>query len=380
MEKLTDYTCNTEYTAAWNKLMSDQDEFMKVVHAAFPLAATQRFGEINTLHLWNLTSDVVHKAYDLKMGMVAYWDIIRRIMVDNMVLHLLFNTQKLDSKEMQRGIINELMRIQGNWLGRMLEDFRADNSKIKKTFEVEDQYRVDKQYQLKNSVYLKLQAYWLNSVSLVKKPVLTFRCYRPCTILKKIRSCHLWFRFTPELKECLFNLVPTTILDTHSTKVGRKMVNQFRVYWERGKFDPASWEYEAFIRRRFPNLNPCGQGFLKGGGNVVDKVVEGLGKSPDMVEDFGKNSETGNWEMWYRESFYLAFWGDLNIVKEKFPTFDPCGQGSQNGKGNVVNTTTTTEIERQQQEIVDRLVEVSEIRAARGKTHFQDSTCESNEK
>ncbi|KAH6825006.1 hypothetical protein C2S53_000658 [Perilla frutescens var. hirtella] len=40
MEKLTDYTCNTEYTATWNKLMSDQDEFMKVVHAAFPLAAT----------------------------------------------------------------------------------------------------------------------------------------------------------------------------------------------------------------------------------------------------------------------------------------------------------------------------------------------------
>ncbi|KAH6783285.1 Dynamin related protein 4C [Perilla frutescens var. hirtella] len=132
MEKLTDYTCNPEYTATWNKLMSDQDEFMKRVHGAFPLAATQRFGEINIVHLWNLSPDVVQGAYDLKMRMTAYWDIVRRRMVDNMVLHLLFSIQKLVNKEMQREIINELMGPQGNGLERMLEELPSVSDKRKK--------------------------------------------------------------------------------------------------------------------------------------------------------------------------------------------------------------------------------------------------------
>ncbi|KAH6775492.1 Dynamin related protein 4A [Perilla frutescens var. hirtella] len=324
MEKLMDYTYDTEYTAARKKLMLDQNEFVK------------------------------KRAYDLKMRMAAYWNIVSRRMVFNMVLHLLFNIQKLHNKEMQRDIINELTGIQDNGLERMLEDFRADNSKIKKTYEVDDQYRVDKRYQLGNSAYVKLQAYRLNSVSFIENPTLTFHCYVPYTILKKIG--HVIYGFDLPL----------------NSKVGRKIVSQFRICWEGENFDPASCEYEAFIRRRYSNLNPCGQGFLKGGGNVVDKVVEGLGKSSIMVEDLGKNFEsTRNWEMWYRESSCPMSWEDLNIMEKTFPAFDPYGQGSQNGKGNVVNTTITAEIKRQQRGQTGRLMEVSEISTVRGKTHLQ---------
>ncbi|KAL8556847.1 hypothetical protein ACS0TY_004353 [Phlomoides rotata] len=115
MEKLSDYTCNPDYTALWNKLMSEQEEFLnKLKTINFYRINTSRFGFVNVFHLFGVNSSVVQEAFDLKMRMTAYWDIVLRRMVDNMGLHLLFSIQKLVSKEMQSEIITELIGSEGN--------------------------------------------------------------------------------------------------------------------------------------------------------------------------------------------------------------------------------------------------------------------------
>ncbi|KAL8556846.1 hypothetical protein ACS0TY_004352 [Phlomoides rotata] len=142
MEKLSDYTCNPDYTALWNKLMSEQEEFLnklKTFHVhpikTYPFLhtiSTSRFGSVNASHLVGVNSSVVQEAFDLKMRMTAYWDIVLRRLVDNMGLHLLFSIQKLVSKEMQSEIITEMIGSQGNGLERMLEEPHSVSEKRKK--------------------------------------------------------------------------------------------------------------------------------------------------------------------------------------------------------------------------------------------------------
>lgn len=60
-------------------------------------------------------------ACNLKMKMLAYWEVVPGRMVDNMVLHLFFNIGKVVNKEMQKEIIVEVMGPQGKGLERMLE-------------------------------------------------------------------------------------------------------------------------------------------------------------------------------------------------------------------------------------------------------------------
>ncbi|KAH6835358.1 Dynamin related protein 4C [Perilla frutescens var. hirtella] len=133
MEKFADYTCNPQYTTTWNELMSHQDDFMKKINNVCSSTATiPRFGEINISHLYS-RKGVVQEAFDLKMRMTAYWDIVLRRMVDNMALHLLFSIQNLVNKELQSGIINELIGPhQSNGLERMLEESPSISEKRKK--------------------------------------------------------------------------------------------------------------------------------------------------------------------------------------------------------------------------------------------------------
>ncbi|KAK4435356.1 Dynamin-related protein 4C [Sesamum alatum] len=132
MEKLTDYTCNPEYMASYNKLMSRQDDFIKTVSGLRASWNIQidGFGSINVAHLHDKGSVV--DAFDVKMRMTAYWDIVLRRMVDNMALHLTFSIQNLVKKEMQTDIVNELVGPQGNSLERMLEESPSVAEKRKK--------------------------------------------------------------------------------------------------------------------------------------------------------------------------------------------------------------------------------------------------------
>ncbi|KAI3468728.1 hypothetical protein Pfo_025391 [Paulownia fortunei] len=139
MEKLTDYTCNPEYMASWNKLMSFQKDFTERLDSPYSsIVIIDGFGDIDVAHLRSLRG-IVQEAFDVKMRMTAYWDIVLRRMVDNMALHSLFSIQNLVNKEMQTEIINELIGPQGNGLERMLEEspsISEKRNKLKKSIKL----------------------------------------------------------------------------------------------------------------------------------------------------------------------------------------------------------------------------------------------------
>ncbi|KAL8064158.1 hypothetical protein ABFX02_01G073100 [Erythranthe guttata] len=124
MEKLTDYTCNPEYTASWSKLMAHQDNFKKAVKSpnSNSCIGSGVLATTNVDHLYELREDTVQEAFDVKMRMMAYWEIVLRRMVDNMALHLLFNVQKLVNKDVEMEIVNEVIGPKGNGLENILEE------------------------------------------------------------------------------------------------------------------------------------------------------------------------------------------------------------------------------------------------------------------
>ncbi|XP_071921106.1 dynamin-related protein 4C-like [Coffea arabica] len=123
MEKLTDYTCNPEYTATWHKLMESQDTFMDIINDRWKTTTLEinGIGEVEVGHLRKHLV-VAEQAFDLKMRMIAYWKIVLRRLVDSMALHLLFSIQKLVNKDMETEMVNELIGHHGGGLERMLEE------------------------------------------------------------------------------------------------------------------------------------------------------------------------------------------------------------------------------------------------------------------
>ncbi|PIN07238.1 Vacuolar sorting protein VPS1, dynamin [Handroanthus impetiginosus] len=123
MEKLTDYTCNPEYVSMWNKLMAHQNEFMKALndHSKPRNLHIDGYGDVDVAHLRSHVA-VAQEAFDLKMRLTAYWNVVLRRLVDGMALHLQFSVQNLVNKEMEIEIINEMVGPNGNGLERMLEE------------------------------------------------------------------------------------------------------------------------------------------------------------------------------------------------------------------------------------------------------------------
>ncbi|XP_023753127.1 dynamin-related protein 4C [Lactuca sativa] len=123
MEKMTDYTCNPEYTLIWQKLMSHEQAFVEAI------IDHSKSGKINieglsyeVEHLRKYGVDVVKQAFDMKMRMIAYWKIVLRRMVDCMALHMLFSIQNLINRDMEVEILEELMAPHGGGIERMLEE------------------------------------------------------------------------------------------------------------------------------------------------------------------------------------------------------------------------------------------------------------------
>ncbi|KAI3722064.1 hypothetical protein L2E82_33089 [Cichorium intybus] len=132
MEKITDYTCNPEYTEIWNKLMAHEQTFLLAVYTKTPAKIEFEWFKVEALHLRKYSRDVVRQAFDMKMRMTAYWKIVLRRMVDNMALHMLFSIQNLVNREMESEIVEELMAPHGGGIERMLEESTAVAGKRQK--------------------------------------------------------------------------------------------------------------------------------------------------------------------------------------------------------------------------------------------------------
>ncbi|XP_062096037.1 dynamin-related protein 4C-like [Humulus lupulus] len=120
MEKLTDYTCNPEFEIEYKKLMAQKDAFMRNVYSCNSM-------NIEGLGLVDLVNPsksphLLPQAFDLRMKMVAYWNIVLTRFVDSMALHLQLSVHKLVNDHLERELVAQMMAPDGNGLEKMMDE------------------------------------------------------------------------------------------------------------------------------------------------------------------------------------------------------------------------------------------------------------------
>ncbi|PQQ06085.1 dynamin-related protein 4C-like [Prunus yedoensis var. nudiflora] len=124
MEKLTDYACNPEYLSEWNRLMTEQETFIqKVLRGTEININVEGIGMVEVGGLRKYSHVLLSQAFDLKMRMTAYWNVVLRRLIDIMGLHLQLSVSNLVNKDMEMEIMNELLGPNhGGGIERMLEE------------------------------------------------------------------------------------------------------------------------------------------------------------------------------------------------------------------------------------------------------------------
>nr|XP_017225117.1 PREDICTED: dynamin-related protein 4C-like [Daucus carota subsp. sativus] len=109
MEEIADYTCDPEYMAVWSKFMTSRDAFkesFRDVHST--IVNIKGFGKIDVGHVRDHPG-VRDQAFDLKMRLTAYWNIVLKRMVDSIALHLIL----LVNQGMEEEIVKEVLSQSG---------------------------------------------------------------------------------------------------------------------------------------------------------------------------------------------------------------------------------------------------------------------------
>ncbi|XP_008244719.2 PREDICTED: dynamin-related protein 4C-like [Prunus mume] len=133
MEKLTDYTCNPEYVSEWHRLMTEQETFItKVIRNSHDLGLgpdtdikinVEGIGMVEVGGLMKYPHVLLSQAFDLKMRMTAYWNVVLRRLIDSMALYLQLSVSNLVNKDMRTEIVSELMGPNnGVGIERMMEE------------------------------------------------------------------------------------------------------------------------------------------------------------------------------------------------------------------------------------------------------------------
>ncbi|PQQ17497.1 dynamin-related protein 4C [Prunus yedoensis var. nudiflora] len=124
MEKLTDYTCNPEYLSEWHRLMTKQETFIQMVLRGAEININvEGIGMVEVGGLRKYSQVLLSQAFDLKMRMTAYWNVVLRRLIDIMGLHLQLSVSNLVNKDMEMEIMNELLGPNhGGGIERMLEE------------------------------------------------------------------------------------------------------------------------------------------------------------------------------------------------------------------------------------------------------------------
>ncbi|XP_009113246.1 dynamin-related protein 4C-like [Brassica rapa] len=136
MEKLTDYTCNPDYMTSWTEKTASQHSFIHAVlydeakPENFSLAG---FGEVKISHLRMYHAHLLQQAFDMKMRIASYWNIVLRRIVDNLALFLQFSVKNLVNAQFQKEIVAEMVDPRGGGgVERMMEESPSVASKREK--------------------------------------------------------------------------------------------------------------------------------------------------------------------------------------------------------------------------------------------------------
>ncbi|MFS7921273.1 putative dynamin central domain, GTPase effector domain, Dynamin superfamily [Helianthus anomalus] len=121
MEKITGYTCDPDgFNASWNQLKST-NLLSDAITRRFESANITGYGPAKVKHLFNAPANLRDQAFNLKMRMTAYWEIVMKRMVDWLALKLRFMIQKVVIKEMETALVKEVM-LQGGGIEKMLDE------------------------------------------------------------------------------------------------------------------------------------------------------------------------------------------------------------------------------------------------------------------
>ncbi|KAJ6379360.1 hypothetical protein OIU76_016063 [Salix suchowensis] len=130
MEKGTDYTCNPGYVKEWHALLAQQPKFFDAIVAGYHQVKIEGFGDVQVGHLRGFEL-ILPQAFDFKMRVIAYWNVVLMRMVDNMALHLQLCIRDLVSREIEN-VNNELVGSPDGVIERMLEEPPSVASKREK--------------------------------------------------------------------------------------------------------------------------------------------------------------------------------------------------------------------------------------------------------
>ncbi|WVY92802.1 hypothetical protein V8G54_031890 [Vigna mungo] len=121
MEKLTDYSCNPEYTIEYNKLIASQNCLVEKVKARSSPIVINGFGNVQVSHL-TLYTTLLPQAFDLKVRLTAYWKIVLQRLIDNTALHLQFSIFNLLKKDLGYEVLKDTVSPSGGGIERLFEE------------------------------------------------------------------------------------------------------------------------------------------------------------------------------------------------------------------------------------------------------------------
>ncbi|KAF7803235.1 dynamin-related protein 4C-like [Senna tora] len=129
MEKLTDYTCNPEYTTEYNRLMAQKEAFKQGQDNLWNRVRLQELGEVEIGHLRQYPALETYQAFDLKMRISAYWKIVLRRLIDSTALHLQFSINNLVSNDLEKEIVTDVLGPYGGGIEKLLEESPSVSAK-----------------------------------------------------------------------------------------------------------------------------------------------------------------------------------------------------------------------------------------------------------
>ncbi|KAM0007254.1 putative Dynamin superfamily [Helianthus debilis subsp. tardiflorus] len=119
MEKITGYTCDPDgFNASWNQLKSTNYQLSDAMTRRLESTNITGYGLAKVKHLFNVPANLRDQAFNLKMRMTAYWEIVMKRMVEWLALTLRFMIQKVVIKEMETALVNEVMLQGGGFIIR----------------------------------------------------------------------------------------------------------------------------------------------------------------------------------------------------------------------------------------------------------------------
>ncbi|GJT85576.1 retrotransposable element Tf2 [Tanacetum coccineum] len=117
-----------------------------------------------------------------------------------------------------------------------------------------DKGRSDREFQVNDWVYLKLQPYRQLTVRQGKHNKLSSKYFGPFQVIERIGKLLLWGKFPQCDDEGLLAATPLTLLERKIVKQNNMMVIYGLIQWSNGEIEDATWEKLEDIVSRFPEF------------------------------------------------------------------------------------------------------------------------------